>query len=191
MLRNLSLVLFGTASLIHAGESDMMRVGLGASAVSRYPGSDEVAVVPAALVVLQHGPWRLDTITYRKPFAGAALEAADGDVEILVGAAFLFGRSEDAGERLQGQPEIDPTLAAAASLAWAPGQSLVQFRLQGVQDALTADQGLAVRGEMFLRAPPMRHLLIQAGGGMTWADHRNMQTWFGTRGGHGRQPGTG
>ena len=100
MLRNLTLALFGTATLVHAGESDIVRVGLGASAVSRYTGSDEVAVVPAAQVVLQHGPWRLDTITYRKPFAGAALEAAGGDVEILVGAAFP-GPDSDAGAGLR------------------------------------------------------------------------------------------
>ncbi len=189
MLRNVTLILFGTASLVASGETDIVRVGLGASAVSRYPGSDEIALVPAALVLLQHGPWNLDTITYRTPFAGTAFKAAGGDLEILVGAAFRPGRDEDAGERLQGQPRIDPTLAAA-SVAWAPGQSLVQLRLQGIQDALDADQGLALRGEVFLRAPPMRHLLIQAGCGLTWVDRRHMQTWFSMRGGTPANPGS-
>lgn len=39
----ISLILAGTVSLIHSVESDIMHAGLGASAISRYPGSDEVA----------------------------------------------------------------------------------------------------------------------------------------------------
>lgn len=189
MNRAISLFCLGVFSAVHGGETDVVRVGLGASAVSRYPGSDEVAVLPAALVLLQHGPWRLDTITYRTPFAGVSLEAAGGDVEFVAGAAARAGRDEDAGDLLQGQPEIDPTLAAAASLAWAPGRSLAQVRIQGVQDVLGAEQGLALRGELFLRAPPMRHLLVQAGAGLTCGDRRHMQTWFGARGGTPAQPG--
>jgi len=39
-------VRIGLANLVHGGEEDIARIGLGASVVSRYPSSDEIVVVP-------------------------------------------------------------------------------------------------------------------------------------------------
>jgi outer membrane scaffolding protein for murein synthesis (MipA/OmpV family) len=158
-----------------------LSVGAGAWVRPVYPGSAETDIAPIPFVEARWEQLFLSTGRLGAPFAGLRLPLIQDELLVYAGASYFFGRDAD-DLPVTGQEDIDPTMSASGIVEWTPGNYILLVRGLAHTDLLDNGHGTTVSLQTFLRAPPLPHLRIQAGVGVTYLNDQATDTWFGTTG---------
>jgi outer membrane protein len=87
------------------------------------------------------------------------------------------GRKESDDSHLNGLGDIDSTLRGGVTARYSLGRFAVSAQV--FSDILGRDQGTLARVDAFARFMPTQRLVVIAGPGVTWANNRYSQTYFG------------
>jgi outer membrane protein len=157
------------------------RVSLGAGLdyVPKFPGSDSHKLLPLPFIAASYGRF------FFGAFPGAASIAGIGvnlyqDRHWRFGAALSAGlpeRRESDDPRLQGLGDVRRTASAGVALAYT--QSWYAFGASVLSDILNRGQGTLVGLNALGRYRASDRLTLFGGPGLTWADGRYTQTFFG------------
>ena len=166
-----------------AASETRWRVAVGAGVLSapKFPGSDKqrTLALPVVLASLSYGRFFIGG----EPAAGSAGGIGmrlytDAHWRLAAGlSADLGHRKESDDPRLTGLGDVDRTASAFVSAAYIAGP--VTTRLRVASDILGHDQGTLARLDVLGRARASERVTVFAGPGVTWADRRYTQTFFG------------
>jgi MipA family protein len=157
------------------------RVSLGAGLdyVPKFPGSDSHKVLPLPFIAASYGRF------FFGAFPGAASIAGIGvnlyqDQHWRFGAALSAGlaeRKESDDPRLQGLGDVRRTASAGVTLAYT--QSSYTLGASVLSDILNRGQGTLASLNALGRYRASDRLTFFGGPGLTWADGRYTETFFG------------
>lgn len=188
-IRWTSVALAGASSLLgthawaqEATASDSWKFNAGIGVVSRpkYPGSGETKASAVPLLSASYGRYFIGSV----PGSGVPLgmgaylvQNAHWRAGIGLGANFKKPREESDSARLSGMGDIDATtlgsvFASYSGSWWKVGGNVVT-------DLGGKDQGTRVSVDFEAKYSPMDKLQLTAGPGLTWADGKYTQTFFG------------
>ena len=186
MIRSLSLCLTALAATTAAHAQPTadnqwnVTLGLGVISTPEYPGSDHQKVLPAPVLVANHGRWFLGALpTTGVPFGVGydLVQTPQWRFGVAVGSGFAQPREESDDARLAGLGDIDATAQLAAFGSYTAGWATVRA-------AITTDIGGNGHGTFGLldvdgRYPVNDRLTLSAAPGVTFSDRRHQQTFFG------------
>lgn len=162
-------------------------IGAALSSAPDYAGSDRTAIKPSPLWAWQYGRYRISTgraaallgFGADPPGPGASAELlSSGNLKFGAALRIDGGRGASDSPHLAGLPELRRTLRGrfyasyAAGPHWSLGASLSQ-------DLLGRQGGALAAADLGYRAPAGVHSEWSAGVGLSFADRRYMQSYFG------------
>lgn len=155
-------------------------LGLGVISTPEYAGSDNQKVIPAPVVVATHGRWFLGALpTSGVPFGVGydLVRTPQWRFGLAAGSGFAKPREESDDARLAGLGDIDATAQVAAF-----GSFTEQWLT--VRGAVTTDVGGNGHGTFGLfevegKWPVAEGLTLSIAPGLSVADSRNLQTFYG------------
>jgi MipA family protein len=189
-VRGLAVLAFALAPLAAAAQEESAtppetrwRVAVGAGVLStpKFPGSDtqRTLALPLVFASLSYGRFFIGG----DPAAGSAGGIGvrlytDSRWRLAAGLSADLGRRKESDDpRLAGLGDVDRTasafVAASHTYAW------LTTRLRVASDILGRDHGTLARLDFLGRARPSERVTLFAGPGVTWADRRYTQTFFG------------
>ena len=146
-------------------------VGAGFGVTPRFEGSDHYRPRIAPAVHLAYGP-----VFFGIGGLGVNLYR-DSRWRFGANLSLGRGRKESDDQRLQGLGDVDRTVLAGLFAVYS-GRSVLA-RAHVATDIGGKGHGTVVRLDVFGRFPGGERLAFFAGPGLTWADRRHMQTFFG------------
>ena len=156
-------------------------VGAGVLSAPKFPGSDKqrTLALPVVLASLSYGRFFIGGDPAAGSAGGIGMRLyTDPHWRFAAGlSADLGHRKESDDPRLTGLGDVDRTASAFVSAAYVAGP--VTTRLRVASDILGHDQGTLARLDVLARARASERVTVFAGPGVTWADRRYTQTFFG------------
>jgi len=149
-----------------------IRLGAGTVVVPKYEGAKNFKAMPLPLIDVT---WK-DRV-YLNPVNGAGVYVVDTpEFDLGVGVTYRFGRDQDDSARLKGLGDIDGGLAGRIFAAyWAGPFSVYANATSDFGGRQSATGEVGALGLM----PLSEKLALRATAFTTWADDRNMETFYG------------
>lgn len=162
------------------GDGWNLVVGLGAISTPEYAGSDQQKVIPAPVFIATKGRWFLGALPATGVPFGIGYDlvrTSQWRFGLAVGSGFAQPREEKDDARLAGLGDIDPTAQLAAFGSFTEGWF-------SVRSAVTTDIGGNGHGTIGIvdvegRWPVAERLTLSVAPGLTFANSRHEQTFFG------------
>jgi outer membrane protein len=157
-----------------------LSVGVGALHEPRYPGSGEMRTTAVPLFSAARGRFFMGTAQGTGVPFGIGAHVLQGDawrVGVALGGDPRKPRQESDSPRLRGLGDIDGT--ALASVFAGYGGRWFEVRGAALTDIGGQDHGTRVSLGLAGRFSPSANLVLSAGPGLTWADRKYTQTFFG------------
>ena len=181
LLPLLGLPKLGLAQNVEPSTDEWVIVaGGGVLSQPEYLGSDQRKATPAPFVVASKGRWLLGAAPGTGiPFGVAAtlVQTPVWKLGAAVGGTFVKERDEGDDVRLSGLGDINGTARAAlfgsATMGWFKTIGSVSTDIAG------KDQGTEARLDAEARMPIGQRVSVTLGAGLTFADQRRQQTFFG------------
>jgi len=155
-------------------------LGAGVANFPEYPGSDKDRTRALPIVSLRYGRFFLGGVPGAGSPAGFGAYLYE-DETWSVGANLsrdvIRPRKESDDERLRGLGDIDSTTRAGLFATYKIGW--VTLRASGLSDIGGNDQGTTLSFDAEATYRPFPQLVLSAGPGVTWADEKHTQKFFG------------
>lgn len=148
------------------------RIGVGIGLMPKYEGAKKYRAMPLPLIDLT---WR-DRV-YLNPVNGAGVYLVNTpNIDLGVGVTYRFGRDQDDGPRLKGLGDVSGGLAARIFAAyWAGPFSVYANATSDFGGRQSATGEVGALGLL----PLSEKFALRATAFATWADNRNMETFYG------------
>ncbi len=149
-----------------------IRLGAGAVVVPKYEGAKKLKAMPMPLIDVT---WR-DRV-YLNPVNGAGVYLVNTpNIDLGVGMTYRFGRDQDDGPKLKGLGDVDGGLAGRIFAAyWAGPFSVYANATSDFGGRQSATGEVGALGLL----PLSEKVALRATAFTTWADNRNMETFYG------------
>ncbi len=148
------------------------RIGAGIGVMPKYEGAKKLKAMPLPLIDVT---WR--DRAYFNPVNGAGVYLINTpEIDLGAGLTYRFGRDQDDGPRLKGLGDVDGGLAGRFFAAWWAGPFSVYANATsdfGGRQSATGEVGAL--GLL----PLSEKVALRATAFATWADDRNMETFYG------------
>ena len=156
-------------------------VGAGVASQSRYSGSHERKLMLMPTLGASYGRWSIGAI----PGAAGAvagvgyslLQEGPWRIGLGIGTSLKPPRMESDSTLLTGLGDISRTTLASASVGY--NAKWFGAHASVMTDVGDHQQGTQAALDVQARYSPMPGLMLSAGPGLTWADSRYMQTYYG------------
>ncbi len=155
------------------------RLGVGVGSQPKFPGSDGQRTRAIPVLSAEYGRFFIGGTPGAGSPAGVGvflLRESGWSVGAGLGATLTNPRKESDSPRLKGFGDVDKTASGSMFVnydwRWLAVHSIVQTDIGGKKEGTTASLELAGR-------LPLGTLMLSAGPGLTWADHKYQQTFFG------------
>ena len=161
---------------------DQWQFTLGAGVLSRplYPGSDRTKTQPLPIFSATYGRYFFGSLPGSGIPAGLGAYLYQDErwrLGVAVGAELISPRKEGDDPRLHGLGDIKGTERASAFFAYT--YSWLNLRGMVSQDIGGKHEGTLASLDLRARYRPIDALTLFAGPGVTWADSKHTQTFFG------------
>jgi len=156
-----------------------LSVGGGLISIPRFPGADGQRILALPFVAASYGPFFLGADPGAASLGGVGVNLyRDSHWRVATAlSAGLASRKESDDPRLQGLGDVDRTVSVGAGVAYT--QDWLTLRTSLLTDILNRGHGTIARFDARARYRPGERLTWFAGPGLTWADGRYTQTFFG------------
>ncbi len=177
--------MLGTACLaltVQAGAQETVwRVSVGGGLVSmpKFPGADSQRILALPFVGATYGRFFFGADPGAASIGGVGVNLyRDSHWRFATAlSAGLSERKESDDPRLQGLGDVNRTVSAGVGVVYT--QDWFALSTSVLTDALNRGQGTLARFDARARYRPGEQVTFFAGPGLTWADHRYTQTFFG------------
>jgi MipA family protein len=163
-----------------AAETWRFSVGLGAISQPKYPGSDERETNALPLLSASYGRYFIGATPGAGTPAGIGaflVQEPKWKLGVAIGGNFSKPREESDAPRLRGLGDIDGT--TLASVFGSYDEKWFSLRAGVVTDIGGNDHGTRMSLDLEGKYSPTDKLTLSAGPGITWADKKYTQTFFG------------
>jgi outer membrane protein len=170
------------ALAVQAGAQETAwRVSVGGGLVSapKFPGADSQRILALPFVGASYGRFFLGADPGAASLGGVGVNLYRDPHWRLATAlsAGLSERKESDDPRLQGLGDVNRTVSVGAGVAYT--QDWFTLRTSVLTDILNRGHGTLARFDALGRCRPDERWTLFGGPGLTWADHRYTQTFFG------------
>jgi outer membrane protein len=154
-------------------------VGGGLVSAPKFPGADSQRILALPFVAASYGRFFLGADPGAASLGGVGVNLYRDSHWRLATAlsAGLSRRKESDDPRLQGLGDVNRTVSAGVGVAYT--QDWFTLRTSVLTDILNRGHGTLASFAALGRYRPGERLILFAGPGLTWADHRYTQTFFG------------
>jgi len=154
-------------------------VGGGLASAPKFPGADSQRTLALPFVAASYGRFFFGADPGAASLGGAGVNLyRDSHWRLAASvSAGLSRRKESDDPRLQGLGDVDRTVSGGVGVAYT--QDWFTLRTSVLSDILNRGHGTLARFDALGRYRPGERLTLFAGPGLTWADHRYTQTFFG------------
>jgi len=154
-------------------------VGGGLVSIPRFPGADSQRILALPFVAASYGRFFFGADPGAASLGGVGVNLYRDSHWRLATAlsAGLSRRKESDDPRLQGLGDVDRTVSAGVGVAYT--QDWFTLSTSVLSDVLNRGQGTLARFDARARYRADERLTLFAGPGLTWADKRYTQTFFG------------
>jgi MipA family protein len=172
----------GIAVALHAAAQEpswRVSVGAGIDSVPKFPGADSQRIFLVPFFAASYGRFFVGAYPGAASLAGIGVNFYRDSHWRLAAAlsAGLAERKQSDDPRLQGLGDVDRTVSAGAAAAYTQDWFLVSASV--LTDVLNRGQGTLVNLNALGRYRFDERLTFFGGPGLTWADSRYTQTFFG------------
>jgi MipA family protein len=163
-----------------AADSWKFSLGLGVVSQPRYPGSDRRDTRVLPIVGANYGRYFVGGLPgggVQLGVGAVLLRAPQWSLGVGFGGGIGKARKESDDSRLRGLGDIDPTLRGSLFGSYSAG--FLALRGNVSTDLAGKGQGTLASLEIGALWQPVARLTLGAGPGLTWADRKYTQTFFG------------